>query len=178
MTSISRVRLLAGVLALAGFGLLARLDAQEPAQNADVLPQLLVEVHGLRVAMEQAATTGPRVQLLTGRLQIEEARISDMVRRLDVIHAAETTAAREADELRAQSDRLETDPAGNLTQEDRDQLEKMKPDIKRRLARAQATLEGEKLEEAQLQTDIATEQARWTAFSDQLDALDRELSKR
>ena len=178
MTSISRVSLLAGVLAFAGFGLLARVEAQ-PAQNTDVLSQLLAEVHGLRVAMEQAASTGPRVQLLTGRLQIEEGRIADLMRRLDAVRSAETTAAREVDELRAQSDRLENvDPAVNMPQEERDSLEKMKPDVKRHLTQAQATLEAERSEEAQLQADLATEQARWTGFSEQLDALDRELSKR
>lgn len=177
MASISRTGWVAGVLVFAGLGLLARVDAQ-PVQNADVLSQLLVEVHGLRVAMEQAATAGPRVQLLTGRLQIEEGRIDQMLRRLDVVRNSETTAAREVDDLRAQYDRLETGNTANLPQEERDQLELMKPDLKRHIAQAQTTLDAQKSEEAQLQADIAAEQARWTAFSQQLDALDQALSKR
>jgi hypothetical protein len=51
----------------------------------DVLPALLVEVRGLRAAMEQMASAGPRIQLFVSRLQLQEARVNAMARRLDEI---------------------------------------------------------------------------------------------
>lgn len=175
--SISLRRVLIGVLAMGGFGLLQRVEGQ-PVQSPDVLSQLLMEVHGLRLAMEQAATSGPRVQLLTGRLQIEEGRIDQMVRRLDVVHDATAAAAREVGDLQAQSERLDKSDQTDMPQEERNQIEGMKPEIKRHLAQAQSKLDAAKAEETQLQADIASEQSRWTAISQQLDVLDRELSKR
>src|SRR5258705_11175560 len=56
-----------------------------PATNDEVLPALLAEVKGLRAAMEQIASAGPRVQLFVGRLQLQEARINAMARRLATV---------------------------------------------------------------------------------------------
>ena len=50
-----------------------------PAQN-DVLAELLVEVRGLRLAMERAATVGARIQLLVARVQLQEQRIAEVAR--------------------------------------------------------------------------------------------------
>ncbi len=54
----------------------------------DVLAALLVEVRGLRAAMEQMASAGPRVQLALGRLQLQEQRVNTMVRRLEEVKAS------------------------------------------------------------------------------------------
>ncbi len=66
------------VLAICG-GLLFPAGAQ--AQTPDVLGELLKEVRGLRLAMERAATVGARIQLLVGRVQIQEQRIAELTRR-------------------------------------------------------------------------------------------------
>ncbi|MGH9408092.1 MAG: hypothetical protein ACRD1V_01405 [Vicinamibacterales bacterium] len=42
-------------------------------------------MHGLRVATERLASTGLRVQIALGRLQLEEQRIGELQRRLDGI---------------------------------------------------------------------------------------------
>ena len=41
----------------------------------DVLPALLTEVRGLRAAMEQMASAGPRVQLALGRVQLRSGEL-------------------------------------------------------------------------------------------------------
>src|SRR5947209_15160574 len=46
-----------------------------PASN-DSLTALLSEVHALRLAMEQSAVMGPRIQLTLARLTVEEQRIN------------------------------------------------------------------------------------------------------
>src|SRR3954463_10648480 len=80
MTTI-RAGIAAGIVILAG----ALASARQTAPQTDVLPALLEEVRGLRAAMEQMASAGPRIQLFTSRLQLQETRISNMVRRLDTV---------------------------------------------------------------------------------------------
>lgn len=67
-------------LAAMGQGVLGQAPA---GPNADVLTQLLTEVRGLRAAMEHMASSGPRVQLALGRLQLQEQRIDSTLRRLE-----------------------------------------------------------------------------------------------
>ena len=62
---------------IAGTALLAVCALRTPlagqaavTSNQDTLAALLVEVRGLRAAMEQMASAGPRVQLAFGRLQM------------------------------------------------------------------------------------------------------------
>ena len=52
-------------------------QAQQTTAAPDVLTALLIEVRGLRAAMEQAAFAGPSVDLLLGRVQLQEQRISN-----------------------------------------------------------------------------------------------------
>lgn len=54
-------------------GLATSILARQTSQQPDVLNALLVEVRGLRAAMEELASAGPRVQLSMGRLQLQEA---------------------------------------------------------------------------------------------------------
>src|SRR5437762_13620444 len=55
---------------------------QGPKQE-EVLPALLVEVRGLRAAIEQLASAGPRVQLALGRVQLQEQRVNALMRRIE-----------------------------------------------------------------------------------------------
>ena len=64
------------------------------------LGALLVEVRGLRSAIEQMASVGPSIQLAMGRLQLQEQRINTLVRRGDVVRDALTAAHKRAAELR------------------------------------------------------------------------------
>jgi CBS domain containing-hemolysin-like protein len=60
---------------------LAAAQTSAPPAAPDVLTELLVEVRGLRVAMERAATVGARIQLLVARVQMQEQRIAELSRR-------------------------------------------------------------------------------------------------
>ncbi len=55
--------------------------ARQSRQDPDVMSAMLTEVRGLRVAIEQLAATGPRVQLAMGRLQMQEQRIDALGKR-------------------------------------------------------------------------------------------------
>src|SRR5215213_8736359 len=77
------------------------------AAREDVLPALLVEVRGLRAAMEQMAAAGPRVQLALGRVQLQEQRINTLIRRLDEAHATVVATQTAYDHLKQQAGELE-----------------------------------------------------------------------
>ena len=94
-------RLLATVVVListASLGAARSGQAPAAATPPDTIAALLVEVRGLRAAMEQMAAAGPRVQLALGRLQLQEQRINTLVRRLEEVRAALTPARQKLQE--------------------------------------------------------------------------------
>src|SRR5688572_7550994 len=69
-----------GTLLLITLAIGSTLVAQS-STTIDPIRELLVEVRGLRVAMERAATVGARIQLLVARVQMQEQRIAELSRR-------------------------------------------------------------------------------------------------
>jgi predicted nucleic acid-binding Zn-ribbon protein len=151
--------------------------ARQARPDPDVLSALLVEVRGLRAAMEQMSSATARVQLAMGRLQLNEQRITTYMRRLDEIRDRRLPAEREVQkyqkELSEQAEalRLAVPP---IPQESNDFLKQLKGEM----ARANAYLQRLQTEEAQLMRDIATEQDRWAEINRTLEELDRALIRR
>lgn len=153
--------------------------AEQTTTTPDVLGALLIEVRGLRAAMERMASTDAQVQLALGRLQLQEQRVLNQVRRLDAVKAALIVAQRELEPL---------------TQRVKDEAEGVKqfhddPEIRRgREAQLRATTvewsrkntEVQQLlaEDALLNQDIGAEQRRWTDFNQRLEDLERALARR
>jgi chromosome segregation ATPase len=170
-------------LVIVGGALVAAHQAQQPAQP-DVLPALLEEVRGLRAAMEQMASAGPRIQLFTSRLQLQEARVNNMIRRLDTVRDALGSAQREVAHLQGQQQEREaaiTELQSSGAPEAREAAKQAAfevEQIKRAAAAARATADRYTAEEAQLTGDIATEQARWSEINGRLDDLEKLLSSR
>jgi hypothetical protein len=150
-------------------------SAQAPAAS-DPLAALLAEVHALRVAMEQQATVGPRLQLTLARLTIEEQRVSHLSSDLTNVRqqlagqevAVQRTSAEAADLERQLQ--LETDPT-------------RRREIESGLRNAQLQIRQFGTEQQQLQIReneaaqaLAAEQARWTDLNSRLDELERLLS--
>jgi hypothetical protein len=128
--------------------------AQSPAM-ADPLPALLAEVRALRIAMEQQAAIGPRVQLTLARLNIEEARVSHLTGDLTAIRqqlAATEIAVAQVGEETAQRDV---------------QLRQRQHDAEERRLRAR---------ENDAAQAVAAEQARWVDLNSRLDDLERQLA--
>jgi hypothetical protein len=171
--------LIAVVAIVAGAGALARVSGQalQPARGDDVLPALLVEVKGLRAALEQMATAGPRVQLFVGRLQLQEGRIAGMVRRLDTVRDNLAGARSGLEHMKGAVKMMESGeprPGGPP----QDELAPMVAGMKREVAAAQANVDRLAGEEMQLTQDVTAEQARWVDINQRLDELERSLVKR
>ena len=180
------IALVAAVVLIAGGSPWTRTAAQAPAaaerrsgetgMREDVLPALLVEVRGLRAAMEQLAGAGPRVQLFVGRLQLQEGRIAGMIRRLDTVRDALTKARQEAEQVKGAMKMLNLEAAD--TPGKKEEIPFLFGNMKAGLAAAEANVARLAAEEIQLASDVATEQSRWIEINRRLDELERELGKR
>src|SRR5438105_4189363 len=93
MTNLKRVSMIAAAVVLGAVATSTwRPVAAQATRSEDVLPALLVEVKGLRAALEQMASGGAQAQLLVGRLQLQEGRVASMIRRLDTVRDNLATA--------------------------------------------------------------------------------------
>ena len=167
------------VTALASGAFVGRGFAQTQQQSGvDVLPELLQEVRGLRAALEQMATANAHAQVLVGRLQLQESRMTSMIRRLDTVRDELAKAQNSYNETRSALKRLEGARSRNeAPQEDRD-LEEMLRVRKLQVDAARASVDRFTTEEAQLTSDLTAEQARWVEINQRLDELERALTKR
>ena len=153
--------------------------AQQTTATPDVLSALLVEVRGLRAAMEHAAFAGSAVQILLGRVQLQEQRISNQIRRLDAVRASLLPAQKDLDPLECETKafedavrRVHGEASGDSQEEQL--LREKKAEVARRRAEVQRLM----TEETLLAQDVANEQARWTELNQRLEEFERALVKR
>jgi len=155
-------------------------QARQAAAQEDVLPALLVEVRGLRAAMEQMASAGPRVQLALGRVQLQEQRVNTLVRRIDEgrTHLADTQRDYEAmqQQLRGIEAGLRepAKPEGPPLAD----LQNMQREIERELARRASEVQRITADITIMETDLATEQGRWIDLNQRMEALEQSLIRR
>jgi chromosome segregation ATPase len=165
------------VLAAGTGGSLVIRAQQAPGATPDVLPALLTEVRGLRAAMEQMASAGPRVQLALGRLQLQEQRIQNLVRRLEQVRNSQSGPQRDYERL---TDRLKdmAEELPSLNESGRRQYEAEMPMMKKEIERLGKEIQKLVNEEAFVNQEISSEQARWTDFNQRLEELERSLVRR
>ena len=174
-------RLLATVVVLVST---ASLGAARPGQappastSPDTIAALLVEVRGLRLAMEQMAAAGPRVQLALGRLQLQEQRINTLVRRLEEVRTALTPARLKLQESGERLGHFEKASRDSPIEEQRRDAEAALPRMKREAALAAAEVQRLQNDEGMWLQDINSEQSRWTEFNQRLEELERSLPRR
>jgi chromosome segregation ATPase len=169
------------VVLLAGWTA-ARGQAQTPAAAApaDIMPALLEEIRGLRSAMEQMSSAGPRVQLALGRLQLQEQRITNAIRRADDARTRLAGLHREQAEMQQRLRSVEMEFKERQTRAGADgptaeQIAGMLDYEKQGLARHNAEVQRVAAEEAVYANEVATEQARWTEINQRLEDLERML---
>jgi chromosome segregation ATPase len=146
--------------------------------NQDTLGALLVEVRGLRSAIEQMASVGPSVQLAMGRLQLQEQRINSLVRRGDVLRDALVAAHKRAGEMRDRIGNLQRALEDSTEPVHRSNIEAELPMIKQDLVRTTADIQRLQAEESEAAAQVSSEQARWAEINQRLEELDRALTRR
>ena len=158
--------------------LVCALIASPPAQDS-TSTQLLQEVRRLREAIETMVSTGARVQIVFGRLQLQEQRAATAARRWDDLREQVARVTREVTELTARTQELEERLRDSRdTPEVRANIETELPHLKRTAAQMEAERARLQLEESQAASVLATEQGRWTELNQQLEELERTLAKR
>jgi hypothetical protein len=165
----------------AGAVLQSGLAAQgsQASRGQDVLPALLVEVRGLRAAMEAMASSGPRVQLALGRLQLQEQRVNNLLRRLETVRASLAGAQREEEQSRVQIATVEEMFKSAAVPEgmSRAQVEEQLVMIKNAASFAATEVQRLQVEESGIVQELATEQGRWTDINQRMEELERGLTR-
>ena len=178
----SKIGVLALVIVAVGAGLSVRALAAAQATRAtdqDVLPALLIEVRGLRAAMEHMASAGPRVQLALGRLQLQEQRVNNLLRRMESVQNDLAGSLQEVEKRRQEVARMEGGlKSGNLPPGEREQLEEIIPNLRSNAVLAAAKVQRLQTEESVLTQELATEQNRWTDINRQMEELERTLTRK
>lgn len=173
---------LAGLIVLfIGLGIRTNASQSTARQSPqeDVLPALLTEVRGLRAAMEQMASAGPRVQLALGRVQLQEQRVNNLTRRIEEIRArlndSQGNYERMQQQLRGLQEAIrDPNPNGPPLAE----LQAAQRETERELARVAADVQRLTGESAALDADLATEQGRWIDLNQRMEALEQSLVRR
>lgn len=167
------------VAAGAGLGVRTRAAAQATrVADQDVLPALLIEVRGLRAAMEQMASAGPQVQLALGRLQLQEQRVNNLLRRMESVQNELDNALQEGDNVRQNFARMDS-ALKSASPEERQGIEtNVIPQLKATLAQAVAKTQRLQVEESGLTQELATEQGRWTEINQRMEELERALTRK
>jgi len=166
----------AGLVVLAGWSGTAA--GQAPAgQDQDLVAALLVEVRGLREAIERMTAAGPRIQLALGRLQLQEQRVNTMLRRQDDIRAQIASTEAQVGQMRDAQARFDEELRRLTDPRERERLEGEAGMLKSMLERLGAELLRLQAEESAVAQAVASEQSRWMEINAQLEALERALQK-
>jgi predicted nucleic acid-binding Zn-ribbon protein len=152
-------------------------SAAPPA--TDFSAQLLQEVRRLREAIELMVSTGARVQIVFGRLQLQEQRTASAARRLDDLHATLARITQESVDMTVRVQELEERMRDSrVSAEDRGNLEQELQAMKRVAAQHESERQRLQNEESMAAAGLASEQARWADLNQQLEELERALAKR
>lgn len=153
----------------------AREGARE-TQESQTSAQLLQEVRALRLAIERMTAAGTRAQLLFGRLQMQEQRLTSLGRQFQETRSKLESVQRER---QYQAERMETLTAGfdgAANAEIRRDMESAAKQIKLLVAQLDqqvSTLQAEDIGFAQA---LAAEQARWVELNGRLEELENVLA--
>jgi hypothetical protein len=154
--------------------------ARVPAQQtqAPIQTELLSEVRLLRQAIESLAGTNARVQIVFGRLQLQEGRIQAATARLEITRMSALGINQRAADAANRYRQLEESIAENRAKPE--QLD----DMRRELRALRGEIDQIEAERVRLQTaeadaaaNLNLEQGRWSDLNRQLEDLERALIK-
>lgn len=171
------VLVILGATAAAATGVTAGQAGASASSQTDVVGALLTEVRALRVAMEQMAAAGPRIQLALGRLQLQEQRVTALVRRLETVRGDIAAAQREYDMAAARVRSLQRALRESADPAERKQAEAMHDEHQREYQRTGTELQRLQGEESALNVEISGEQSRWNDINRRLEELERTLGR-
>jgi hypothetical protein len=139
---------------------------------------LLSEVRLLRQAIEALAGNGSRIQLVFGRLQLQEQRTTAAIRRLADARSALASHMVSMSAVANRLAELESASSNTATSEEFKAMQDMLAHYKRETRRLEAERVRLAAEEADADQGLAIEQSRWSDLNRQVDELERALMQR
>ena len=165
-----------GILVVGFLVVVVIVASAQGQRNPATLDDLLAELRGLRAEMSQTTSAGIRAQLLVGRLQLEEQRITTLSAQLITIRQQLTALERGLETVSGNLKQLEGSVADALTGTDeRKSLDRMISDTRITFEDMQREVQRARSQEAELVGILGSEQAQWGTFNGRLDELERSL---
>ena len=162
-----------GVVAIGALGLVGVGSAQDMrSSGSDVMTQLLAEVRALRTEITRTAGASMRMQLLIGRLSLQEQRIDVLNRHATEVQARLAAAMRMRQET---VDQLTIMQTGAVPGDELRSIEDGIGPFRNRLSEQEQQERVLQAQLAELSSTILMEQGRWKEFNGQLELLERAL---
>jgi predicted transcriptional regulator len=162
------------VFAITAIGFVAPLPAQ---QTASMQTELLTEVRLLRQAIQAMVSSNARVQIVFGRLTLQEQRTANAARRLDEARLALAKVDQQIHDLTDQAGRVEE--AVNDPRRKPEEIEQIRAEAawtKRQLERVGTQRQRLIAEEAEAAAALNQEQGRWSDLNRQLEEIERAVA--
>jgi chromosome segregation ATPase len=156
---------------------LTALGAARQQPSSDALPALMSEVRQLRIALERTLSVGPRIQLLTGRLSSQAARMQPLDRELSDIRQQLARTVANVRTHTARFHELEDLIARETDPERRKHLEREQATMKAAAGNFAADEQDLRSRESDLANALAVEQAHWNEINKRLDELEQMLER-
>jgi chromosome segregation ATPase len=163
------------VLIACAFGILAMIPGRAAAQTESrQLTELLGEVRLLRQAVEAMGGVSVRVQIVFGRLQLQEQRVTASQQRLDAVRERLTGVTTSIAEFSTVLRQLEEgDPSGNPKKQE--ELNMMIRETRAQIAKLENERSGVIAEESDAANRLAQDQGQWSDLNRALEELERSL---
>jgi chromosome segregation ATPase len=160
------------------FGLLLTSSAvvgQTSSTESQALQTLLAEVRLLRQDLRTATANSQRVQILLFRLQIQEAAVARVERRLDEAHSSLMQTQFELKRLTSEIKLREDLQDNSQNPAERKELEQVLPRLKAEQDSLRNTEQQLQTRESEAEQDLRAEQGKLSALQGQLEILDKSL---
>jgi len=156
--------------------LLLSCSAPLAAQTANTETALLQEVRLLRQAIETLAGTNARVQIVFGRLQLQEQRTSTTARRLEDARGALAKIVGQIAQMTESLQRYEELDLSTLEPRLREQIPMSIRSLKSELQLLETERQRLATQETDAANQLALEQNTWSDLNRSLDDLERSLA--
>jgi chromosome segregation ATPase len=158
--------------------IVAVVAAQRSTSSTEPLDALLNEVRQLRLAMERATVISPRIQLLTGRLSVQDQRVARLSHDVSALKDQMGRVATNVQQLAKEAAEIEE----VLSRDDMDVKRRRELEGHQRALKAKAeTLAAEdqmlRARETEAENALSAEQAAWADLVRRLDELEQALGQ-
>ena len=148
----------------------------QTSAEAQTTAQLLQEVRALRTAIERMTVSGTRAQLLLGRLQMQEQRMTSLGQQLQETRTKLANLQRQRQQHVFQIERFNEIIEKASTPEQRAEVEMSLPMMKQEVKQLDQQMEALQAEDAGLTQALSADQARWVELNARLEELEALLA--